>query len=123
MQRLKAFNASRRRGPAFRQSEYQQIWRNLMESTATSTGTMTETITLLKKMVLDITQLKISPDQISDNANLFNDCGLDSTSVVDLVIAIEGEFGITIDEDELDVRLFQDLSCLSSFIETKQAAN
>jgi acyl carrier protein len=71
-------------------------------------------------MILEITQMKVSPDQISDNANLFNDCGLDSTSVVDLVVGIEEEFGITIDEDELDVKLFQDLSELAALIEAKQ---
>ena len=79
------------------------------------------TISDLKKMILEITQMKVSPDQISDNANLFNDCGLDSTSVVDLVVGIEEEFGITIDEDELDVKLFQDLSELAALIEAKQA--
>jgi acyl carrier protein len=82
-----------------------------------------ETLAKLKAMVLEITQLKISPDQVSDTANLFNDCGLDSTSVVELVVALEQEFDISIDEDELDVRLFQDIGELGRFVETKQAEN
>ena len=79
-----------------------------------------KTVNDLKELILKITQMKMSPDQISDNADLFNDCGLDSTSVVDLVVGIEEEFGITIDEDELNVKLFQDLSELAGLIEAKQ---
>jgi len=94
-----------------------------MQSTGISTVVTAETVAALKQLVIDVTQLKISPDEISNTANLFNDCGLDSTSVVELVIALEQQFKITIDEDELDVRLFQDLSKLGTFIEAKQAAN
>lgn len=93
-----------------------------MESTMTLTAVNPETIVTLKQMVLGITQMKVSPDQISDSANLFNDCGLDSTSVVELVIALEQEFNISIDDDELDVRLFQDLSELGRYVEAKQSA-
>lgn len=73
----------------------------------------------LKELVVETTQMKVSPDTISDTANLFNDCGLDSTSVVDLVIGLEQKFEITIDEDELDVKLFQNLSTLAEFVEAK----
>jgi acyl carrier protein len=79
-----------------------------------------ETIETLKKLVVEVTQAKIDPSNIRDSANLFNDCGLDSTSVVDLVITIEEKFGVSIDEDELVVTLFQDLSKLCSLIETRK---
>jgi acyl carrier protein len=42
---------------------------------------------------------------------------------VELVVALEQEFDITIDEDELDVRLFQDIGELGSFVEAKRAEN
>ena len=92
-----------------------------MESTVTATEAAPEILTALKRVVLEITQLKPAPEQISDHANLFNDCGLDSTSVVELVLTIEQDFGITFGEDELDVRLFLDLARLGSFIESKRA--
>nr|AQQ74981.1 hypothetical protein [uncultured bacterium] len=91
-----------------------------MEIATTVTSVRPETLATLKRLALDISQLKISPEQIGDNANLFNDCGLDSTSVVELVIALEQEFDIVIAEDELDVRLFQDISSLGAFIESKR---
>lgn len=79
-----------------------------------------ETVEALKQLVVEATQVNIDPSSISDSANLFNDCGLDSTSVIDLVLSIEDRFGISIDEDELVVTLFQNLSELCSLIDAKQ---
>jgi acyl carrier protein len=83
-------------------------------------NTNRETIEALKKLVVEITQTKINPSHIQDSANLFNDCGLDSISVIDLVLGIEANLGVSLDEDELNVGLFQDLSKLSSLVETKK---
>lgn len=77
------------------------------------------TIEALKKLVVEVTQANIDPSNIRDSANLFNDCGLDSTSVIELVVSIEERFGVSIDEDELTVTVFQDLSKLCSLIEAK----
>jgi len=79
-----------------------------------------ETVEALKQLVVEATQVNIDPSSISDSANLFNDCGLDSTSVIDLVLSIEDRFGVSIDEDELVVTLFQNLSELCSLIDAKQ---
>src|SRR5258708_23023522 len=79
-----------------------------------------EVLRTLKELILEVTQMKIGVDEIADSANLFNDCGLDSTSVVDLIVGIEQKFDIGIDDDELDIKLFQDLSLLASFIEDKK---
>jgi acyl carrier protein len=91
-----------------------------MEAKLIETATRSEILTKLKELVIEVTQLKIAPEAISDTANLFNDCGLDSTSVVDLVVGLEQNFDITVDDDELDVKLFQDLSKLAEFVEAKQ---
>jgi acyl carrier protein len=77
----------------------------------------------LKELILEVTQMKIKPEEIADNANLFTDCGLDSTSVVDLIVSIEQKFDISIDEDELDIKLFQSLAVLATFVEEKIEAN
>lgn len=76
----------------------------------------------LKRLVLDVTQVGLAPEQISDTADLFNDCGLDSTTVVDLVLAIEQQFHVTVDDEELDVHLFQNLSRLADLIQQKRTA-
>ena len=91
-----------------------------MEAKWSETATRSEILAKLKDLVIEVTQLKIAPEAISDTANLFNDCGLDSTSVVDLVVGLEQNFDISVDDDELDVKLFQDLSKLAEFVEAKQ---
>jgi len=91
-----------------------------MEAKLSETATRSEILAKLKELVIEVTQLKIAPEAISDTANLFNDCGLDSTSVVDLVVGLEQNFDISVDDDELDVKLFQDLSKLAEFVEAKQ---
>jgi acyl carrier protein len=91
-----------------------------METNLSETSTRSEIIAKLKELVIEVTQLKIAPEAVSDTANLFNDCGLDSTSVVDLVVGLEQNFDISVDDDELDVKLFQDLSKLAEFVEAKQ---
>ena len=91
-----------------------------MEAKLSEISTKSEILARLKELVIEVTQLKIAPEAISDTANLFNDCGLDSTSGVDLVVGLEQNFDISVDDDELDVKLFQDLSKLAEFIEAKQ---
>ena len=73
----------------------------------------------LKQIVVEISGLKIAPEEISNTANLFNDCGIDSVSIVELVLSLEGQFDITIDGDELNFHIFQDFLRLGAFVESK----
>jgi acyl carrier protein len=88
-----------------------------MEITANPTK---EPMESLKTLIVEVSQAKINPSSLHDSADLFRDCGLDSASVIDLILNIEKRFDVSIDEDELDVSLFQDLSKLCSLIEAKK---
>lgn len=77
----------------------------------------TETLTALKQIVARITKIA----EVRDDANLFEDCGLDSMSVLDLVLAIEEKFNITILADELQTELFQNISNLAQFVDSKRS--
>jgi len=46
-------------------------------------------------------QLDIDEDKITANTLIADDLGADSLDVVELMMSIEEEFGITIDEDEI----------------------
>lgn len=81
-----------------------------------------QTLATLKKIIVDITQMHSPAVEIADDANIFDDCGVDSTSVVDLVLRVEETFGIMLPEDELDAELFQNLSNLAAFVERKAAS-
>lgn len=64
-----------------------------------------------------IESFEIEPDQIKPEANIFDDLGLDSLDIVDLVVALQKKFGVKIRNDER-VRNIRTLSDIYSFIET-----
>ncbi|HET9790242.1 MAG TPA: acyl carrier protein [Candidatus Angelobacter sp.] len=76
----------------------------------------------LKRLVISVAKLKLSPEEISDHASLFEDCGIDSTSLIELVLSIEEKYGVAFTEDELEIEMFQDLSKLAGFIDSKRAS-
>jgi acyl carrier protein len=75
----------------------------------------------LKELIIEVTKTGLTPDQIPDSAHLFDDCGLDSSSVVDLVLALEETYGIAIAEDQLEVAHFQSIAKLGEFVDSLKA--
>jgi acyl carrier protein len=78
----------------------------------------TDVLTQLKELVLKVSPIKGSVDQIQDHANLYGDW-LDSTSVVELVLKIEESFGIAVSADDVEIELFQDLGNLADMVMEK----
>ncbi|MFH0753427.1 MAG: acyl carrier protein [Candidatus Omnitrophota bacterium] len=58
---------------------------------------------------------EISPDRLKPEAHVFNDLGLDSLDTVDLVVALQKKFGVTIRDDER-VRSIRTLADVYNFI-------
>jgi acyl carrier protein len=54
---------------------------------------------------------EIPSDELTLEANIFNELGLDSLDVVDLVVALQKKFGVTIRDDErvLTIRTLGDI--------------
>ncbi len=62
----------------------------------------------LKKIL--VKELKVDPDQINNGSSLADDLGVDSADMVDLLFAIEDEFGIEISDDEVEeYQVFSDI--------------
>lgn len=63
----------------------------------------TEALTKFNQHAADV--LAVSVDQLSPTATFGDDLGADSLDLVELVMALEEEFGVEVDEDELkDIR-------------------
>ena len=62
-------------------------------------------------------QLDIDEDKISLRTSIADDLGADSLDVVELMMSIEEEFGVTIDEE--DVRTFKTVGDVANYIDDK----
>ncbi len=65
----------------------------------------------VEKKVIDIIveQLKVSPEEVTPEASFIEDLGADSLDLVELIMAMEEEFGLEIsDEDAEKIQTVQD---------------
>jgi acyl carrier protein len=59
-----------------------------------------EILNALKEVLVD--KLKVESDTITDDANLFEDLGLDSIDLMTVVMAVEEKFNIEVSDEELE---------------------
>lgn len=80
-----------------------------------------ETPNRIKRLIVDSLHLEgIDPEMIENEAPLFGEgLGLDSVDALELVVALEKEFGIKIKSQELGREVFSSVSSLSQFIEAR----
>lgn len=69
-----------------------------------------------------IEDFEIPEEKILPGAHLFEDIGLDSLDIVDLVVALQKKFGVSIREDERvrEIRTMQDLYDYISSLKEEQ---
>jgi len=78
----------------------------------------------LKVMLVDKLNLKsVTADQIADDNALFgpDGLGLDSVDALELVLAIESEYGIQIEDEEVGREAFINVQVLAAFINARLA--
>lgn len=59
-----------------------------------------DVLSALKEVLVD--RLKVEADTITEDANLFEDLGLDSIDLMTVVMAVEERFSIEVSDDELE---------------------
>jgi len=75
---------------------------------------------VLKNILVSVLGLKVRPVEISLNDGLLGVIPeFDSLAVVTVVEAIEDQFDITIDDDEIDAEVFETVGILLAFVEQK----
>ena len=63
-------------------------------------ATRDEVVTELKETLVD--RLKVDAATITEDANLFEDLGLDSIDLMTVVMAVEEKFSIEVSDEELE---------------------
>ena len=78
----------------------------------------------LKRLIIASLNLEgMSPEMIDAQEPLFGDgLGLDSVDALELVVAIEKEYGIKVRSDEIAPDAFASVAALSRFIASRMAA-
>ena len=78
----------------------------------------------IKRLIVDALRLEgVAPAKIDDDAPLFGEgLGLDSVDALELVVALEKEFGLRIQSHEIGKEAFATVSALAAFIDGRLAA-
>jgi len=77
----------------------------------------------VKQVFIQALELDIDPDEIDDDEPLFGEgLGVDSIASLKIVFALEEEFGFEVDDEDLQVELFDSVHTLARYIEEKLAA-
>ena len=76
----------------------------------------------LKELIVERLFLKIEPHDIGDEDNLMEDHGIDSVQVLEIVVGLEEEYGVSFEDEDFDIEVFQTVKSISDFVREKQGA-
>lgn len=76
----------------------------------------------LKNLIARRLFLKIAPEAIDVNKSLMDAYGVDSVSLLELVVGVEEEFGVTIPDEEFSIKHFETVAALAAFVRGKLGA-
>ena len=60
--------------------------------------------------------MKVDPDTIAEDSRLFDELGLDSTTVLELLMTIEEELEMEFDTDDLEQHHFETVGSLAALV-------
>lgn len=73
----------------------------------------------IKELLVERLFLRVEPEDIADDAPLMETMGVDSVQLFELVVGLEEIYGITFEEDEFRLALFQDVNSIADFVAAK----
>jgi len=74
----------------------------------------------LKNMIVERLFLSVTPDEIQSDLSLIDEYGVDSVSLLELVVGLEETFGIIIEDSDFDVRNFSSVTNLRDFVQARK---
>lgn len=75
----------------------------------------------IKKILAREVMVRLKPEEIDSTASLIDDIGLDSIQVLELIVALEDEFGITLEDEDLSLELFKNVNSVAAYVGQKLA--
>ncbi len=75
----------------------------------------------IKEMVVERLFLKVAPEELSSDASLIDDYGVDSVALLELVVGLEEVFGIVVEDGDFDLDNFSSVKALAEFVAKRMA--
>jgi len=76
----------------------------------------------IKEMVVERCFLDVKPESIGEEDDLMETLGLDSVSLLELVVGLEELFGVSMEETEFDIENFRNVKSMADYVREKQGA-
>ncbi len=77
----------------------------------------------IKSLIISSLNLETTPDQIADEGPLFGQgLGLDSIDALELAVAIERTYGVTIPDEAVGKQVFSSVAALAKYVEQHRTA-
>ena len=74
----------------------------------------------VKRIIVQALQLDIAPNEIDEDELLFGvGLGAESVAALEVVFALEEEFGIEVDDEELQIELFDSVRAITAYVALK----
>ena len=76
----------------------------------------------LKSMLVDRLHLKVRPADVPSDVSLQTAYGVDSVSLLELVVGLEEAFGVRIEDGDFNVQNFATVAALRAFVRVRLPA-
>lgn len=74
----------------------------------------------IRTLIVDCLELSLDPSELSPDADLQVDVGLDSAALLDLVSGIEERFGFEVDVEDVTEENFRSVAHLARYVQAQQ---
>ncbi len=75
-----------------------------------------ELVPRIRSMIVERLFLNIAPEDMDPGASLLETYGVDSVSLLELVVGIEETFGIPMAEEDFDITHFETVNSIANFV-------
>ena len=75
----------------------------------------------LKEMIIERLFLKLKPEEIENDKGLMDTYGIDSFSIMEIVVGLEELYGIKFAPGEFQLSLFKTIDSIAQFVRSKKA--
>jgi len=73
----------------------------------------------IKEMIVERCFLDVPPDRIADDDDLMEAVGLDSVQILEVVVGLEENFGITFEDTDFDIENFRNVGAIAQYVRSK----